>query len=85
MKNTTLKKRKGGYVGGCINGEDVAEIMSKKRQSKEEEVERMLKDKREDKAKLRIIQVIPNRIVAKKKVNTSMEIRLINCLTGNCV
>ena len=80
-----VENMKSGYVGGCIVGKDVAETMTEKLKSKEEEVKKIVKDKEKKKVKLTIIQVIPNGIVAKKKVHASMEIRWMNCLTGNCM
>ena len=43
-----VEHMKRGYVGGRIKGQDVAEIMTEKLKSKEEEVNKMLKDKREE-------------------------------------
>ena len=43
-----VENMKSGYVGGCIVGKDVAETMTEKLKSKDEEVKKMLKDKREE-------------------------------------
>ena len=40
---------KRGHVGGSINDQDIAELMSAKIKSKESEIKNMLKDKRKEK------------------------------------
>ena len=42
-----IENMKSGYVGGCIKGKDIVEIMTEKLKSKEEEVKQKLNDKRE--------------------------------------
>ena len=42
-----IENIKSGYVGGCIMGKDIEEIMTETLKSKEEEVKKILKDKRE--------------------------------------